>query len=158
MAICFHGEGEIILKKETAKEFAEKFKQLSEKYDKETVFTCSEEGCLNFKNYARHFFMGECQNLIEENISSIIFGRLLFTCYDEDGSVNKPFPFFIMNEIVDGNLYSEALHTRLPYELNYTTIDGMPYCALSESNIDGTHENDVITSENTTTDNKDLPF
>lgn len=158
MAIFFHGEGQLVLKKGTTKEFGEKFKQLAEKYNKETVFTCSEEGCLNFKNYARHFFMSECQDLIKKNINSIEAGRLLFTCYDVDGSVNKPFPFFIMNEIVDGKFYSETLRTRLPYEWNYITIEGAPYCGLSELNIDDTHENDAITSANTTTDNKDLPF
>ena len=124
MSVCFHGYGSIRLKKETAQEFADKFKELLEKYSGNKKFMCNEDGLLQFKNFARHFFMSECKQLIEDNIDKIIDGRLCFNCGDEDGSCDRPFPFYVLVEIVNGKLFEETLETRLPGDWYLRYADG----------------------------------
>lgn len=123
MSVFFDGHGTIRLKKEKASEFADKFKELSGKYDRDGKFMCSEDGLLQFKNFARHFFMRDCKQLIEDNIDKIIDGRLWFKCDDEDGSCDRPFPFAFMFEIVDGKVFEENLETRLPYDWSFHNVD-----------------------------------
>lgn len=134
MAVCFDGHGTIRLKKETAQDFADKFKELLDKYDKDCPFMCNEDGLLQFKNYARHFFMGDCKDLIESNIEKVEDGRLWFNCHDEDGSCDNPFPFAVMIEIVDGKVYEETLETRLPYDWSFHFVDGEWFHEVSEEN------------------------
>lgn len=123
MSVCFHGYGSIRLEKETAQEFADKFKELLEKYNGNKKFMCNEDGLLQFKNFARHFFMSDCKQLIEDNIDKIIDGRLWFKCDDEDGSCDRPLPFVFMVEIVDGKVFDENLETRLPYDWSFHNVD-----------------------------------
>lgn len=70
-----------------AKEFGEKFKELQDKFDKSGRFLCDNDGLIQFVNYARHYFMSDCKQLIEDNLDSIEEGRLWFNCDDEDGCV-----------------------------------------------------------------------
>lgn len=123
MSVFFDGHGTIRLKKEKASEFADKFKELSGKYDRDGKFMCNEDGLLQFKNFARHFFIKDCKQLIEDNIDKIIDGRLWFKCDDEDGSCDRPFPFVFMFEIVDGKVFEESLETRLPYDWSFHNVD-----------------------------------
>lgn len=134
MAVCFDGHGSIRLKKETAQEFADKFKELLGKYDGDGKFMCNEDGLLQFKNFARHFFMSDCKQLIEDNIDKIIDGRLWFNCDDEDGSCDNPFPFAFLVEIVDGKVYEETLETRLPYDWSFHFVDWKWFEGLHEKN------------------------
>lgn len=132
MAVCFDGHGTIRLKKETAKDFADKFKELLGKYDGDGNFMCNDDGLLQFKNFARHFFMRDCRQLIEDNIDLVEDGRMWFKCDDEDGSVDNPFPFAVMVEIVDGKVYEETLNTRLPYDWSFHYVDCEWFAKIEE--------------------------
>lgn len=147
MAICFNGDGSIRLKKETAKEFTAKFKKLSEEYDSNSDLTCNDNGLLQFRNYARYSFISDCKQFIEDNVDSVKNGKVWFSCHDEDGSVDKPFPFTVLLEVVDGKVYEETLHTRLPYDWDfYNDADG-----FNESK-------DLTDSFNKFSDSDELPF
>lgn len=113
MAICFHGYGSISLKKESAMKFADAFKDALEKFGNDNRYMCNEDGLFQFENYARHYFMEDCKQLIEDNLNDIIDGRIWFRCDDAGGNSSNPFPFEIMIEIVDGKIYEEGLRTRL---------------------------------------------
>ena len=128
MSICFTGYGSITLKKETAQDFADKFKELLSKSDENARFMCNEEGLLQFESYARHYFIDECKALIENNIEKINEGRIWFNCDDEDGNPNAPFPFRILIEIVDGKLYEESLNTRLDMGWEHYNADIEWFC------------------------------
>ena len=123
MAICYHGNGCILLKKETAKEFSDKFNEQMKKYIGRSDSMCNDEGLLQFKNYARHYFIDDCRKLIEENIEQVDEGRLWFNCHDEDGSPERPFPQTILLEITGGKVYEETLHTRLNVDWDMRNAD-----------------------------------
>ena len=116
MKIFFHGHGTIRLKKETANEFADKFQGLLGNYGSQHNFMCNDDGLLQFKNYANHFFIVDCIQLIKDNIDLIEDGRLWFKCNDEDESYKNPLPFVLMLEIKEGQVYTESLYTRLRYD------------------------------------------
>ena len=69
-----------------------------------------------FKNYARHGFVTDSLRIIRDNLEAIEEGQLWFDCNDEDGSPERPFPFIVLYEIVDGEIYDQVLETRLPYD------------------------------------------
>jgi hypothetical protein len=123
MAICFNVHGTIRLKKECVYDFKVKFDELLKKYDNNSQTMCNEEGLFQFIGYTRHHFIDDCRELIEENIGLIEDGRIWFDCYDEDGSVENPFPFVMLMEIVDGKLYEECMNTRLPYDWSFFNVD-----------------------------------
>lgn len=119
MAVCYKGSGKI---RTTTKELVDKFCELMQKYEgakKITYDYCDYGALIMFENYARHYFIQECKQLIENNIDNIIDGRICFSCNDEDGSPDNPFPLVIMFEIVNGKLYEEVLHTYLPYDWDW---------------------------------------
>jgi len=121
MSICFNGRGNIRLKKETAKEFTDKIEGLLKKCNEHSFKYDSDKNVFYFDNYARYTFMEDCKQIIEDNIDLIEEGKIFFVCDDEDGSVENPFPFMIMYEIVEGKFYEETLKSRLPFdwELHY---------------------------------------
>ncbi len=123
MAICFHGSGTIRLKKR--EEFIKQFKELLNQCDSDTTrfIYKEEEGIIQFKNYAKYIFIDDCKEIIEKYINEIEEGKLHFDCFDQDGNCEKPFPFKIMIEIVDGKLYEETLNTRLPFDWSVRFVD-----------------------------------
>ena len=113
MAICFKGNGVIFVKKEKIEDFSNDFEELQKKYDGFGKCMHREDGLFQFLNYARHYFMPDVKELLEKYAEWIVAGRLWFDCDDEDGSVESPFPFSILIEIVDGKVFEEELKTRL---------------------------------------------
>lgn len=113
MAICFSAHGMINVKEDKVKEFYEEFKELSEKYDNLGKVSYNEKGLIQFENYVRHHFMSDVIVLLKKHIEWLIDGRLWFGCDDEDGSVKEPFPCKVLIEIADGEVYEEAINTRL---------------------------------------------
>lgn len=69
-----------------------------------------------FKNYARHGFVTDVIRIIKDNPEAVEEGQLWFDCDDEDGSPERPFPFIVLYEIVNGEIYDQVLETRLPYD------------------------------------------
>lgn len=124
MAIFFNGRGKIRVKKEVAQDFINDFNKLFKDYDlgdevSYNEISYNENGVLEFRNYARHFFIRDCAQLIDRNIDKIIEGKLWFICDDEDGSCDRPFPYIMQFEIVDEKLYEDTIETRLPYDWEY---------------------------------------
>lgn len=116
MAICFHGEGEILLKEDKTKEFIDKFIELSKSYDENTNFSCNENNLFKFNNYARHYFMVDLKELLNQNIDSIKCGQIWFSCYDEDCfNDEEGFPFMHFFEMKKGVFYEQTLYKRLSF-------------------------------------------
>lgn len=113
MAICYHGSGTIVPNKRGTTVFG-KFSKLCEEYDERTDFETKDNGSFNFINYVRWHFLDDVKELLEAEKDKIEFARIMFFCHDEDGSVEKPFPFCIMYEVVDGNVFESTIETRLP--------------------------------------------
>ena len=122
MAICYHGSGTIVPNKKgiTAAPIRYgdtvfgKFKKLCEEYDEGTDFETKDNGSFNFINYVRWKFLYDIKELLEAEKDKIEFARIMFFCHDEDGSVEKPFPFCVMYEVADGEVFESTIETRLP--------------------------------------------
>lgn len=123
MAVCFYGNGTIVPVKKKGSTLIEDFKKLCEQYDNGTEYDEYENGALHFQNYVRWYFIQDVEELLEAKKDEIGFAQLTFMCYDEDGSVEKPFPFFIMYEVVDGNVFESTMETRLPAAWEAVTFD-----------------------------------
>lgn len=117
MAICYHGDGKLLLNADKEKEFTEKFMKLAKLYDEEMMFlkfSCNENNLMEFSNYARHYFINDLIDMLNENIDCIKCGEVWFSCYDEDSFNDKEgFPFMEFYEIKDGILYEQTLYKRL---------------------------------------------
>lgn len=115
MAICFHGNGIIKLSDVSTDIFKDRLIELIKEYDRFCEIDYEEEyKVLEFKNYARHYFMDDIKKLISENKSCIHSGKLYFTCYDEDPFDADGFPFHFYIEIDGGEIFEQKLMTKLP--------------------------------------------
>lgn len=124
MAVCYNGDGSIVLKQDFTKEFSDKFTKLAIPFDEKMSFMCNDKGLLQFMIYARHYFVWELIELLEENVEMIDSGRLWFSCYDEDSMCDdEGFPFIIFIEIKDGKVYNQSLNKRLPEEWMFYNTD-----------------------------------
>ena len=118
MSICFHVNG-IILMNDKNSDFIKEFGELCLKYDDTCLFQMNDSGSLKFKLYARHYFMNDFKDLVNDKIDSINSGQIHFSCTDEDGSLNHPFPYYVYVEICEGNFFEQVIETRLPYDWGY---------------------------------------
>ena len=118
MSICFHVNG-IILMSDRNSDFIKEFGELCLKYDDTCLFQMNDSGSLKFKLYARHYFMDDFKDLVNGKIDSINSGQIHFTCTDEDGSLNHPFPYYVYVEICEGNYFEQVIETRLPYDWDF---------------------------------------
>lgn len=119
MAICFYGDGTILLKKENAKEFVDKFIELAKQYKTDDKITYKKDVLLEFETYARHYFMSNLIEMLEENIEDVECGNIWFSCHDEDSSDEEGFPFINFVEISNGKLYKQTLYRRLPCDWTF---------------------------------------
>ena len=118
MSICFHVNG-IILMNDKNSDFIKEFGELCLKYDDTCLFQMNDSGSLKFKLYARHYFMNDFKDLVNDKIDSINSGQIHFSCTDEDGSLNHPFPYYVYVEICESNFFEQVIETRLPYDWGY---------------------------------------
>lgn len=49
---------------------------------------------LEFETYARHYFMSNLIEMLEENIEDVECGNIWFSCHDEDSSDEEGFSFY----------------------------------------------------------------
>jgi hypothetical protein len=119
MAICFHGNGTILLKKENAKKFVDKFIELAKQYGTDDKITCEKDVLLKFETYARHFFMSDLIEMLKENIENVECCDAWFSCDDEDSFDDEGFPFINFIEISNGKIYEQTLYRRLPCDWLY---------------------------------------
>ena len=155
MSVWFNGHGILTLKEETSQDFFEKLQKLSVRFDDVAKITF-QNNVIEFENYARHYFIDEFEKLCQENIDMIENSFVTFSCYDEDGSIEHPFPYVILYEITEGQLFTETLNTRLCcdfYHMAKEQLEGnLPYHAISEPTV----PNNTSSVEECLKD--DLPF
>lgn len=118
MSICFYSNGLILMDNKNS-DFINKFGDLCLKYDNNCLFKMNSENVIKFKLYARHYFMSEFEELVNEYINDINSGQIHFTCDDEDGSFDNPFPNYVYVEICEGKYFEQSIVTRFSYDWGY---------------------------------------
>ena len=99
-------------------DFITKLKDLFVKYNQNSGegFDYDNENALCFSLYARHYFMSDIINLLEEYKETIDKATLFCNADADDFPANEPFPFLTYVEVINNTVEEQTL---------YRKIDGM---------------------------------
>ena len=115
MGTKFRGEGIIVLNKDLKAKCDEIFSKFTNTLEPTNL--TADDGLYKFSLFYREDEIVDiCKAMLEENINIIYGAQVTFTCINGDGSVYEPFESIISFEVIGGQLYTDCLRTRLPFQ------------------------------------------